>query len=240
MIVKSASATDEQNEICRLLKDKTVTAQTLFWQHNHKAIILGRSQRITEQIERTASSHNIETIIRSAGGGAVIAGQCMLSACTIVPTDHTLAKMSLPKGFALVGGAWQKALEEFGISTEMITTINMTKKQQLFDIRTVDWACFAGLSHGELVDSKNRKLLGLAQIRKKHAIAIVSGILLSTPDWATLIEVWNGKQDEKQLENIARLTCSCEQLLSGEHQFSADKLADQFCSKLKQIKYPII
>jgi len=54
----------------------------------------------------------------------------------------------------------------------------------------VRWACFASLSYGELVGPANRKIVGLAQVRRRKGTAICAGLLLGQPDWPRLVRVW--------------------------------------------------
>jgi lipoate-protein ligase A len=49
------------------------------------------------------------------------------------------------------------------------------------------WACYGGLSPWEVVVGQ-RKLVGLAQVRRSTGILLVAGLLLSQPDWSVLCE----------------------------------------------------
>ena len=74
------------------------------------------------------------------------------------------------------------------------------------------------MSHGELVSADGRKLLGLAQIRKRNGVALVSGLHLSPCEWSVLADV---VADEPLLgENLQGLNSDCFSL-SG---ISADTL----------------
>ena len=68
------------------------------------------------------------------------------------------------------------------------------------------WVCFAGASHGELFDTNGRKLLGLAQVRKKQGIAVMMGIHLNTIDWDTVFSVFQEEFTQSELLTIANIT----------------------------------
>ena len=164
-----------------------------------------------------------------------MAGPWMLSASTLVPPGHPLAKMSLPKSFAVVGAAWRKALESMGITTEMVRPENLESKRMDFNNNGLEWVCYAGLSHGELTDVRNRKLVGLAQIRKKTGVAVVSGILTDRPDWETLTHIWLGESTHDTCSQLDRLTASTSQLLSDQQRLPERELVNQLSGQLRQL-----
>jgi lipoate-protein ligase A len=57
----------------------------------------------------------------------------------------------------------------------------------------LEWVCFAGLSHGELIDAHGGKLLGLAQSRGRWGALISVGLLLAQTPWETLEAIHRGR-----------------------------------------------
>ena len=71
------------------------------------------------------------------------------------------------------------------------------------------WACYGSLSPWELVDSEGRKLVGLAQQRRRDANLLVSGLLAGAPDWPLLCRALGREAD---LARLSAWTTSIEAL----------------------------
>ncbi len=152
------------------------------WSYSSVALILGRSQKSGAAMLERAREEAIDVVVRAAGGGAVIAGPWMCSHTVLLPTDHAVAKLSLPRSYEVIGEAWRRALGRLGIATDIAPRARA-------GIGGVDqagqWACFASLSCGELVGPGNRKIVGLAQVRRRNGVAICAGLLLTATGLAT-------------------------------------------------------
>lgn len=228
----SDSAGAEQAELSRLLGEPVTTPYTFFWTYEKLELTLGRSQRPTPELLARAERAGIRVTPRNSGGGAVMTGSWMLSASTLVPPDHRLARLSVPRSYAEVGSAWGRALALLGLESERVDPDNLAGKRKRFQNHGLDWVCFAGLSYGELTDTRNRKLVGLAQVRKKTGVAIVSGMLLERPDWETLTYLWHGESKPGLCKQLDSLTTFGSQLLDDQQAFSkrdlVARLADEF------------
>lgn len=178
------------------------------WTYSSVALILGRSQKSSAVMLERAGEEGIDIVVRAAGGGAVIAGPWMCSHTLLVPPDHALARMSLPRSYEAVGEAWRRALGRLGIPTHVAP--RTTAGIAVID-HAAHWACFAGLSCGELVGPDSRKILGLAQVRRRNGVAFCTGLLLTEPDWPRLVRVWLGQEDEALAQTLRDITLSCEE-----------------------------
>ncbi len=178
------------------------------WSYSSVALVLGRSQKPSAAMLERAGEEGIDVVVRAAGGGAVIAGPWMCSHTVLLPPDHALARMSLPRSYEAIGEAWRRALGRLGIPTDIAPRVTA-------GLAGVDharrWACFASLSCGELVGPDNRKIVGLAQVRRRNGVAICAGLLLSQPDWPRLVRVWLGQEDEALAQSLRDSTLSCEE-----------------------------
>jgi hypothetical protein len=68
----------------------------------------------------------------------------------------------------------------------------------------MDWACFAGLSHGELIDGQGRKLLGTCQWRGRWGVVLSGGLLLGSTPWEDLEFIHYGVRPERSgMRNLA-------------------------------------
>jgi lipoate-protein ligase A len=144
-----------------------------------------------------------------------MAGPWMLSLTLLLPAAHALASASLPAGYRAVGQACRHALHRFSLRTELAPGApGPAAGRSRDEDDELGWVCFAGVSHGELVAAGSRKVVGLAQIRRRDAVAICIGVLLGRPDWESLLRVWTGRADPWLVRRLEDRTASCAQLAS--------------------------
>jgi lipoate---protein ligase len=207
-VIATGSALAEQEMIRKSLDDGVQAPGAAMWSYSSVALILGRSQKSSVAMLERADEEGIDVVVRAAGGGAVIAGSWMCSHTVLVPPDHALVRMSLPRSYEAIGEAWRRVLSKLGIPTDI--TPRVSARVAGVD-HTKGWACFGSLSCGELVGPGNRKIMGLAQVRRRNGVAICAGLLLSQPDWPRLVRVWFGQEDEALAQSLRDGAVSCEE-----------------------------
>jgi lipoate---protein ligase len=188
--IERGSAVQEQEVLTSKLSRPVSVPELMVWDYTEPAIILGCSQRRNQtdwQDMRSKRKSALTVVCRRSGGGAVLAGPWMMSATLILPAAHALRQLSLPAGFELFGRAWSKALAKVGIDNTLARSDRFAAFNQRAKAAALDWICFAGLSHGELLDADGRKLVGMAQIRQRRCSALVSGLFLQAPPWGVLL-----------------------------------------------------
>jgi len=198
------------------------------WHYADTALVLGRSQRPSAELAARADRACISLVERLSGGGAVLSGPWMLSVTLLLPPTHPLARASLPAGYRAIGEACRDALRGLGLPTQL--AVPARDVSQTAD--ELDWACFASISHGELVAAEGRKVVGLAQVRRRQGIAVCIGVLLARPDWAQLVRVWTGRDDARLVRQLESRTASCDELAPAPSAPSADLLAARLESAL--------
>lgn len=112
---------------------------------------------------------------RTSGGGAVLDGPWLLTAALWLGPGHPLAGASpvaAATWFGAVHAAW---LTERGIGG---TRLYQGPTQG-------HWACFAGRGPGEVLVGM-RKIVGIAQVRRRGGVLLVAGTLLEPPPWELL------------------------------------------------------
>jgi len=213
IVIETGTAGGEQEMIGRRLGAGVTDPALACWCYDVPAVLLGRGQRPASDALARAQAEQIEVATRASGGGAVIAGPWMPSLTLFLPTGHELARASLPAGYEVVGEACRRALARLGV------TADLARRRAAGSPRDdgLGWVCFAGLSHGELVGDCGRKLLGIAQVRRRTGVAMCVGLLLYRPEWESLLRVWLGREDAQLVDRLEGLTVTCEQLrLRGE------------------------
>ena len=133
----------------------------------------------------------------------------MVSTSISLPHGHPLLGDSLIGCYRWLGQLHAAALAEFGVPAYALPAQALPLANAMIDVRTVNWACFGGLSPWEVVDADYRKLVGLAQRRRHAGVLLVAGTLVGATDWRLLCDVMGYPEDEAILRCR---TVSCEEL----------------------------
>lgn len=192
------------------LSEPVLTPDMRLWQYAAPAVVLGRSQRGLVDAEMARQRADIDVVERQAGGGAVLVGPWMLSASVVLPASHRLVTASTAKSYQWLGDLYASVLARIGVATHVLTPDEAHDLQRSKDTSAVGWACFGGLSPGELVVG-TRKIVGFAQVRKRNGILLVAGLLMNNPDWPLLCRVMEKPQQDAN--QLSRCTTSCEEQL---------------------------
>ncbi|WP_428033086.1 lipoate--protein ligase family protein [Amphritea sp.] len=231
------SMPDEQQRISEVLEAGVTAPQVLFWQYDQAAVIMGCSQRPDEGQMSRAARAGLPLLRRRSGGGAVLAGPWMLSVTVFIPPDHPVAKHNIIEIFSWLEQIWIDTLHVCGVPCKGVDQAMIDRSKVLSQQQNLKWACYAALSHGEVVSEDGRKLVGLAQIRKRKGVALVSGLHLYPSDWSLLssVVVDNNQQGSalERLNSDAQSLSgrSAETLLPELIRTFAEHIPDDFIQK---------
>lgn len=185
---------------------ETVTVPALrFWGYREPALVLGCSQRRLVSPETVRQRTGLELVERDAGGGAVLVGPWMLSASILLPLGHRYAQQPPALSYHWLGEAYRAVLAQAGIASEVLTPA-AARQRLAAGGAGPSWACFAGLSPGEVAVGR-RKLVGLAQVRRRTGVLFVAGLLLYRPDWERLVTALG--QPPGDVAALDAVTTSC-------------------------------
>ncbi len=188
--------------------------------------MLGNAQRALRNVIEQRANGRVDLLERQAGGGAVLTGPWMVSTSIVLPYGHALLCDSLVGCYRWLGQLHAAALAEFGVPAHALPVEALPVANAKIGARTVNWACFGGLSPWEVVDAGCRKLVGLAQRRRHAGVLLVAGTLVGATDWRLLCDVMGYPEDEAILR---RRTVSCEKLAGGSIE------PERFASVLTQL-----
>lgn len=163
------------------------------------AFICGRRGGDAPATRLRAERLGYSLLRRRSGGGAVLAGPWMLGAELIVPEWHWLAELSLVESFRWLGRCWQLALREQGHASRLVAPSDITVLNAAVQAAGLDWVCFAGLGHGELLDTQGRKILGLSQYRGSGAVLLSAGLLVAPAPWEDFEWIHRGERPTHSL-----------------------------------------
>lgn len=231
-MIVCGSAGLEQQRLRERLAAGVVQPQLMVWRYDAPALVLGRGQRAMADVRTHAGRAGVPVIDRVSGGGAVIAGPWMLSVTLLLPSAHALAAASLPAGYRAIGEGCGRALRRMGVPVQIAASGagHVTARPTPDD--AVHWACFAQLSHGELAVAGSRKIVGIAQVRRRDAVAACIGVLVGRPDWGTLVRVWLGRDAPTVVRELERRTASCAEFVAARDSTFVAALAAELASEL--------
>ena len=149
-----------------------------------------------------------DALLRESGGGAVLVGPWLVSASVVVPHVHPWVRGGVVPSYRRIAELHVDALAAVGIASRTLPPADVTAANDAGPV--VRWACYGSLSPWEVVDAGGRKLVGLAQRRRRESVLLAAGTLVGAPDWARLCDALDHPDDEASLR--AR-TVSCEELL---------------------------
>lgn len=136
------------------------------------AIVLGRGQG-------TLQVHGGEVAVvgRFSGGGAVWLSPDVLSLDVLLPGGHPWVADQLTAVFDRVGAGWLDALRSLGVlNLSAHRGASTARRRGSAHERLLAAVCYATRGRGEVL-WHDRKLVGLAQRRRRHATMVQCGLL---------------------------------------------------------------
>lgn len=175
-------------------------ARLRWWVPERHAVVLGFAQR-TEAArlldgERLAAA-GVEVLERRAGGGLVyLAPGAMACLAVALPRGHARWCEDLTESYRWLGEALREGVAALGLRDARVVSVAEAREDAVRLRSNPDpaWAlvragCFAGLSPYEVVDVRGRKVVGLAQVRRRAGALFQVGVLLE--DQAPLADAFS-------------------------------------------------
>lgn len=219
---RPVTAAEEQEWNEAQLSAPVISPRIAFWSYRATAVVLGSSQHDDEVRRAAARTIGADLAHRRSGGGAVLAGPWLLSVSVVLPPDHPLVDAGVVASYRWIGEAHASALRSLGIDAEALSASALDVRRAPGRDRDLRWACFGALSPWEVVAPRDRKVVGLAQVRRRHGVLFVAGTLLADPDWLVLCRVLG--MPPTAAVTLAGRTSSCAQELRravGSHEVAA-------------------
>ncbi len=179
-------------------------AQWRVWRYRAPEIVLGCSQRAFHPAVRERAPAGIDVVVRRSGGGAVFAGPWLVGATVVLPPGHRLLGTGLVDSYRWFGRLHERLLREAGVPAR---ALDPSRDPGDAAQPVVRWACFGSLSPWEVVDPDGRKLVGLAQRRRRTGVAYSAGTLVTRPPWEILCDAF-GAPGDRALLDAATAACN--------------------------------
>ncbi|MRV71177.1 lipoate--protein ligase [Duganella sp. FT92W] len=206
-----AACEEEQAWNERRLAEPVTSPALRLWTYRVPGVVLGCAQRRLYELGPAlpADGSAITVIPRMAGGGAVLTGPWMLSASVLLPYGHPLLSSSLVDSYRWLGEVFASVLRGQGFTCHAATPAEAARLQEQRGSDDLDWACYGGYSPWEVV-AGGRKLVGLAQVRRRTGVLLAAGLLLDQPDWLLLTGAMG--RPAAHAARLAACNTSCTQL----------------------------
>ena len=191
------SALAEQRWIERQISSPFTVPQLALVQYPEPAVIFGRKGGDEVARRARAEAEGFSVLQRRTGGGAVLAGPWLVGVHIVLPPAHPVARMAPTASMVWLGKAISTALTLSRVRNALVDSDLIAETRQKAEEAALEWACFAALSHGELLDEHGRKLVGLSQYRARWGVLLSGGLLVSTPPWEALEYVYCGSRPSR-------------------------------------------
>lgn len=195
VLVETVTQLQEQLWNAEQLARPVTEPRLRLWTYRVPGVVLGCSQ--TALRDSLAGTHALagSAVQRGSGGGAVLTGPWMVSASIVLPPDHPLVGAGTVSSYRWLGALHAGLLRDAGIKAHAIPPEEVRAHQANARLR---WACYGGLSPWEVVVD-SRKIVGLAQLRRRTGVLITSGTLIAQPDWTLLCDALGQPADDAEL-----------------------------------------
>ncbi|MET3447911.1 ligase [Ralstonia sp. 1138] len=198
---------DEQDWNRAQLAQPVLRPAVRLWTYAGPGVVLGRAQAA---LHPGMAGGATPVVVRDAGGGAVLAGPWMLSASIVLPADHPLvAGTGTVSSYRWLGVLHAGLLRDLGIPAYAVPPEEVRLASPSPSLK---WACFGSLSPWEVVVG-HRKIVGLAQVRRRTGVLLTCGTLVSPPDWPLLCAALGA--NPAQAERLQACTTSCTEQLGA-------------------------
>ncbi len=140
------------------------------------ALMLGPAQSPDVINAAACTEAGVTVQRRKSGGGVVLADENLLNLDLAIPRQHPLFTVDVTQSYAWIGEVWGAALQNLGLAARLISIAEARADAQTLDA-PLKHICFAGLSPYEVAVGQ-RKVVGLAQVRRKAGALIQCGVHL--------------------------------------------------------------
>jgi lipoate---protein ligase len=143
------------------------------------ALYLGASQKPAAVDAAACRAAGLAVYKRASGGTVVLADEGLLGLDVVVPPHDPLWLDDLTQSYRWLGAAWTEALRSVGVPASLVSVqaARADARDVREEARLARAACFGALSPFE-VTVQGRKVVGLAQVRRRTGALFQAAVLL--------------------------------------------------------------
>jgi lipoate---protein ligase len=140
------------------------------------ALVLGRAAGRAPADEEACRQAGVELLRRASGGGPVLWDAGLLALDVALPRGHRLVLDDVVATYAFLGDAIARGLSALGAPARVVS-VSEARAAGPEAAALAARACFGGLSPFEVIVAE-RKVVGLAQVRRSAGALLQAGIAL--------------------------------------------------------------
>ncbi len=152
-----------------------------------EALLLGASQKLSTIDGAAARDAGVALIRRAAGGNVILSDPDMLGFDVALPRGDPLLLSDLTLSYRWLGEVWTAALRGLGVDATLVSLdeARASVREEGEGAALARATCFGGLSPFEVTapGRKPRKLVGLAQVRRRHGAIFQCSVPLRWTPW---------------------------------------------------------
>jgi lipoate-protein ligase A len=158
------------------------------------AVVLGRAAGRAPADEAACRGAGVELLRRSSGGGPVLWDAGLLALDVALPRGHRLVLDDVVATYAFLGETIARGLSALGAPARVVS-LGEARAAGPEAAALAARACFGGLSPYEVIVDE-RKVVGLAQVRRSEGALLQAGIALrlDAPGLADLLDLPTGER----------------------------------------------
>ena len=183
-----------------------VRTPTIWWHATESpTLILGAGQASGDIDLEACADAGVRIVKRQAGGASVYAARDVLGLDIALPSDHPLVAGDILEAYRWLGEVWVDATKSLGANSRLVSIAEARASQQSTQYaEALRLACFGSLSPYEVAVAQ-KKLVGLAQVRRRSGILLQSGIHLwfSAREFCALLRTSEPGKVAQLLEEVA-------------------------------------
>ena len=157
---------------------RLVRRPTIWWHTTDRpTLVLGAGQTLRDVDLPACEEAGVLVVKRQAGGTSVYAASGVLGLDVALPAGHPPITSDVLEAYRWIGHVWADALRQLGVPCRVveIAEARAAPRWPAAVQRSVQLACFGSLSPYEVV-AGSRKLVGLAQVRRRAGTLVQCGI----------------------------------------------------------------
>lgn len=182
------------------------------------ALLLGPGQPRGKIDSLACAEAGVTIHRRGSGGGAVLGDEMLLLLDLALPTQHPLYLANVSESYHWIGEAWAVALRSLGLAPQTLSIAEARLDTQTRDPLLAD-VCFGGFSPYEVVVGQ-RKVVGLAQVRRRVGALFQCGVYLHWEPWRTARLMMLSEPEHVELVKLlAARVAGLDELLGREIAF---------------------
>jgi lipoate---protein ligase len=147
------------------------------------ALLLGSAQQPHEADLEACAAAGVSVHRRASGGGIVLSDAALLLLDLALPERHSLFRHDVTESYRWFGEVWAAGLRALALDAQILPIAMARADTQALD-PLLKRVCFGGRSPYEVMVGE-RKLVGLAQIRRRGGALFQAGIYLRWEPWGT-------------------------------------------------------